>query len=144
MRDKRTTIGRFIHSTWTNLNIRCANGIYRNLRTVRKCLCYDGVLILFSRDEFKNWCHLNKNLIETLDHPSIDRIDNNKNYTLENIQISDLSHNIRKDKTVFIGGYGVCSLCKEKKVEDDFCVDKRRFVGRGTICKMCDSKRKKW
>ena len=125
--EKRTPLGRFIHTTWTNLNIRCSNGKYYHLRTKEKCKSYDDILICFTREEFKNFCYLNKNVILNLERPSLDRIDNNKNYSLDNVRIIELKYNIRKDKTVFKNGFGICSMCKQKKIESDFCKDKRRL-----------------
>ena len=49
---KRTIVGAFVHSRWTNMNIRC--GIYRHLQTKEKCKDYKNVKILFTRNEFKN------------------------------------------------------------------------------------------
>lgn len=140
MNEKRTPIGKFIHTTWGNLNIRCANGKYRQITS--KNACYDNVFIMFSRDEFKEWCYNNENLILSLQKPSIDRIDKNKNYTLENIQVIELTYNIAKDKISFINGYGICWKCKEKKEITNFVDDKRRlYTGKTTICRDCERAR---
>jgi len=138
---KRTRLGSFIHTTWTNLNVRCGNGKYHSKRTREKCLTYESILIQFTRDEFKFWCIRNKEIIERLSRPLIDRVDKNKNYTIDNIQVTDLSEHIRKDKTVFHDGFGVCFVCGETKEEEDFCKDNRRLNGRSSICKRCESLR---
>lgn len=44
----RTPIGKFIHTSWTNLNIRAGNGKYRHLKTTDKNKCYDNIFIIFS------------------------------------------------------------------------------------------------
>jgi hypothetical protein len=132
---ERTRVGKFIHTTWTNLNIRC--GKYKHLQTREKCKHYDKIKIGFSQPEFKSWCWENKDLIENLNRPSLDRIDSKLNYTLENIQIIELAENIRKDKTVFFDGKGRCYVCKNIKLEEEFDVDKRRFNGRTSRCKEC-------
>lgn len=139
--DKRTFIGKFVHSTWTNMNLRC--GKYKHLQTESKNIHYKTVKILFSRIEYKNWCYSNKKIIEILTRPSIDRINKDGNYSLDNIQIIELSENIRKDKTVFTEFTGTCFSCHSRKNLLDFCKDKRRFNGRTNICKPCESKRKK-
>lgn len=43
MSNKRTPIGKFIHYSWTNLNIRC--GKYRHLQTKNKCKVYEKLEI---------------------------------------------------------------------------------------------------
>lgn len=142
MREKRTAIGKFIHATWTNLNIRC--GKYRNLQTKEKCKTYENIKITFSREEFKFWCYERKEVIESLKRPSLDRINSNKDYSLDNIQILDLTANIGKEKLKFTDSTGTCYRCKEEKSIESFVKDKRRkLTGRATICKQCEVIRKK-
>lgn len=101
---KRTPIGKFIHSTWANLNIRA--GKYRHLRTESKCKCYDTIKIEFNRNEFKDWCLKNQSNILSCTRPSIDRIDVNGHYTLENIRVIELFDNIscKRPGNNFING----------------------------------------
>lgn len=136
---KRTPIGTFIHSSWTNMNIRA--GKYRHLQTTDKCKTYTTALISFTREQYKELCLANQEIILNFTRPSIDRIDKNLGYDLSNIQFIELSDNIRKDKTIFKDGLGVCSICKESKLEEQFVKDKRRANGRGSLCKLCDNKR---
>lgn len=143
MPEVRTIVGRFIHSTWTNLNIRCSNGKYSHLQTPNKCLSYSDTLILFSREEFKDFCTNNKGTIESLSRPSLDRIDNKQHYSLDNIQIIELVDNIRKEKVKAVDSKCECFVCKDIKSVELFAKDKRRVSGRTTICKSCDSSRKK-
>jgi hypothetical protein len=107
MSESRTVVGKFIHTTWTNLNIRCSNGKYYKPR--KKNECYRSIELRLTRDQFKNWCLDHKQTIESLDRPSIDRIDKNEHYVLSNIQVIELAENIRKDKTVLIRKQ-VCAL----------------------------------
>jgi len=141
MSKKRTKVGNFVHTTWGNLNIRCSNGKYRHKATIEKCKSYDKVELLMTRDEFKSYCLEHRYLIESLGRPSIDRINKDLGYTLDNIQIIELAENIRKDKTVFSNGFGVCFRCKTHLPEGDFCEDKRRFNGRTSVCKSCEAAR---
>lgn len=138
---KRTPIGAFIHSSWTNLNIRA--GKHKHLQTINKCKTYNDVLISFTREEYKELCIANKELILALKKPSLDRINKNLGYDLSNIQFIELTDNIRKDKTSFKNGFGRCSICKETKLEELFAKDKRRAIGKSSICKTCDNKRRR-
>lgn len=146
MSHKRTAVGAFCHATWINLNLRCANGKYRHLAkapTLRRSAKYESVYLNLTFAEFKAWCWQQQVKIETLARPSIDRLDSTKNYTLDNIQIIELAENIRKAKTVFADGYGVCFKCKQKKPETEFAKDKRRINGHSTLCRLCDRGRSK-
>ena len=140
---KRTVVGKFIHSSWTSLNIRC--GKYKAYNTKNKCKSYENISIEFTREEYKQFCLERIGIIESLKRPSLDRKDKTKNYSLNNIQIIELIENIIKDKTIFnyVNNTGTCSICKEVKNIEQFSKDKRRYIGRGSICKSCDSKRKK-
>ena len=62
-------------------------------------MSYLNISIEFTREEFKQWCWDHQDLIENLKRPSLDRVDSNKNYTLENIQVIELVENIRKKRT---------------------------------------------
>lgn len=137
MSNKGTQVGRFIKSTWTNVNIRC--GKYKHLQTKSKCKTYINIQIEFTRQEYKEWCMERQEIILKLDRPSLDRIDKNKNYRLDNIQIIELSENIVKDKTVFTGTEGVCRRCKQRKPISEFIVCKRISIGYASTCKVCET-----
>lgn len=139
--NRRSRIGKFIHTSWVNMNIRA--GLYRHLQTSDKCKSYKNINIEFSREDYKNFCILNCETILSLKRPSIDRIDKNLNYTLDNIQFIELEDNIRKDKIISKNGKCICYMCKEEKDEFLFTKDKRRLNGRSTLCKECDNFRKK-
>ncbi len=140
MSNVRTPIGQFIHTSWANMNVRC--GKYTHLQTKKKCKTYAGISIEFTRREYKEWCIERENKILILKRPSIDRKDKTKNYSIDNIQIIELSANIRKDKTIFDETHGTCYSCLERKKLHLFAKDNRRQNGRSTICKLCDNRRK--
>lgn len=102
--EKRTKEAKFIKNSWTNMNLRC--GKYKHFGNKAKNRCYENISIEFSRDEYKKWCLERKNLILKLNKPSIDRINSNKNYSLDNIQIIELEDNIKKKRkgNKFING----------------------------------------
>lgn len=93
---KRTIVGRFLKVSWHNLQIRC--GKHRHHRNKSKCKVYDSIKILFTREEYKKWCWSQKELIESLERPSLDRVDSSGHYCLENIQIIELRDNIAKKR----------------------------------------------
>ena len=89
-------INKYVKNAWTNMNIRA--GKYRHLQTKQKCKSYVNIQIEFNRDEFKNWVTQNKEILFSLERPSIDRLDSNRNYSLDNIQLIELRDNIQKKK----------------------------------------------
>ena len=98
---------------------------------------YKGIKMLIPKDEFVKWFMEND-----FAGASVDRIDKNGDYTMENIQLIPLDENIRKDKVKAKNGMCTCYMCNETKQIELFVVDKRRKNGHGTICKKCDSARK--
>jgi len=94
---RRTPIGKFIHTKWTAMNMRCGKWKHLNVKNNRNKY-YDHITIEFTQPEFKNWCLEREQQILSLNRPSIDRIDSKINYTLNNIQVIELTENIRKKK----------------------------------------------
>ena len=141
MKAIRSLIGKFIHTAWTALNIRCKNGTYHHLRTVDKCKTYENILILFSYAEFKAFCFNNEALIKTMQRPSIDRINSKKHYSLDNIRIVELIDNSGREQRKAKNGECVCCRCGKTKLLTDFCKDNRTLSGRSTRCKSCDAVR---
>jgi len=62
----------------------------------REALYYSKIKLLISRQEFFDWVFANRFKLETLSHPSIDRIDSAEHYSLSNIQIIEHSENTSK------------------------------------------------
>lgn len=91
---KRSPIGKIIHSKWININTRAINGKYRV--NCNKNNCYNNVKITFTREEFKNYCLINKDYILSLKNPSVDRIDSNGDYSLNNIRFIELEENVKR------------------------------------------------
>ena len=98
---------------------------------------YEGVVFNLDKEQFIKWFQRND-----FENASVDRIDKNKGYTMDNIQLIPLLDNIRKDKTKASDGYCVCFRCKQKKPIEDFAKDSRRLNGHSTLCKVCDVERK--
>lgn len=96
MDDNHKKIMKFMKSSWTNINIRC--GKYKHLQTISKCKSYEGLEVLFSRKEYKDFCFKHEEVIINLEKPSVDRIDSSKSYSLDNIRFIELSENIRIKK----------------------------------------------
>jgi hypothetical protein len=99
---------------------------------------YAGRSLEMSKEEFIDWFRA-----KDFKGCSVDRIDNSKGYSLNNLQLIPLAQNIAKDKTAYNGITHVCSMCKEKKLAELFVRDKRRLSGIGSICKKCDTARTK-
>lgn len=74
---------------------------------------------------------------------SVDRIDNTKDYTLDNIQMISITDNIRKDKVKAHDGICECYSCHIIKPLNEFAKDKRRANGHSTCCKQCDNLRRR-
>lgn len=100
--------------------------------------CYAGVSLKVGREEFINW-------FMPLDYKgcSVDRVDNDGDYELSNMQVIPLIENMRKDRIKAQDGFCECYSCLESKPLEMFAKHPRRKTGRSTICKRCDSKRKK-
>ena len=131
----RTPIGAFIHSTWTNMNVR--TGKYKHLRTEEKCKTYNYD-IAFTQSEWRDFCTSHASIILSLKRPSVDRIDNSKGCTLDNIQFIELGENIGKDRGVATEDHCTCYACKEVKPLEEFVISRRAWNGRATICVPCD------
>lgn len=89
-------LNRIIKSMWTNVNIRC--GKYTHLRTENKCKSYKNIKIVFTRQEFKSFCIKIGDYILSSDRPSLDRIDSDRDYSLDNIRVIELHNNIKNKR----------------------------------------------
>lgn len=99
--------------------------------------CYKDIEISLDKNEFVEWF-----MKHDFEGASVDRIDNKKGYSMDNIQLIPSDENMRKDRMKAKDGVCQCYRCKEYKPLEMFAVDKRRVTGHATVCKACDSKRK--
>lgn len=97
---------------------------------------YKGIKVRIDKEEFIKWFMEND-----FYNASVDRIDKNKDYTMDNIQLIPLNENIAKDKIKEKDGYCECYKCHEIKPVSLFVKDKRRTTGHSTICLDCERKR---
>ncbi len=88
---------RFAKVTWTCMNVRCGNGRYRIDNSKNRS--YGSVLIRFTRAEYYEWCRQNVADIISKRRPSIDRIDPDGDYSLDNIRVLELSENSKRRRT---------------------------------------------
>lgn len=110
------------------------NRIHNSNRNKNKV--YQNIQMLIDKDTFVKWF-----MEHDFEGASVDRIDKNKDYSMDNIQMIPLAENIRKDRVKAKNGMCICYKCGENKPLELFAVDKRRQNGHTTICKACDSKR---
>lgn len=114
------------------------NGILSRIRSTNrsKNKHYANIAIKVSRVDFINW-------YMPLDFKgaSIDRIDKNGDYELNNMQVIPLPDNIRKDKIKTLNGMCECFKCHTTKPIKQFAKDKRRSTGYSTICLDCERER---
>lgn len=86
---------------WSSINTRTINGSHPHWHD-KRCARYlkKETRIEMTRAEFNNFCESHKDLIEDIyaagQIPSIDRIDDKGHYSIDNIQIINLSENCRK------------------------------------------------
>lgn len=104
----------------------------------RKNRAYKGVKLLIDKKTFVEWFMAND-----FEGASVDRIDKNKDYSMDNIQLIPLDENIRKDKVKAKDGMCECFMCKQTKPLELFVKDHRRKNGYSTLCKACDAVRYK-
>lgn len=116
------------------------NLICNRIKTIYrlKNKCYKNTKLLINKEDFIVWFMSND-----FKGASVDRIDNNGHYSLDNIQLIKLQDNIRKDKIKAKNGFCECFRCRRIKLIEEFVKDRRRFNGHSTICRECDLNRKK-
>lgn len=117
------TLQYFCASIWGGLNQRTVNGSHPNwnhpelIRYLEK-----GIELHITHEEWKLYCAKYGWLIEVIykagEKPSIDRIDPNGHYSLDNIEIVTLGENIRRSHNPEINKYEQMLLPKKQKVID--------------------------
>ena len=101
-----------------------------------KNFCYVGIKMLISKEEFIQWF-----MGHDFEGASVDRIDNTKDYSLDNIQMVPLVENIRKDKLKLKDGKCECCRCKQIKSIDEFVKSSKSSYGHTTVCLECERRR---
>lgn len=91
----------FKQDKWYRLNQRTVNGMYPNLMNKRLTAYFrKGIRLEITRTDWENFCDANRNkiirLFELGEKPTVDRIDSEGHYALENMQILSLSENCKK------------------------------------------------
>ena len=96
-------IKHFQLTRWDGMIGRCSK--HRKHR--KKHLYYGkGIEIRMTKEEFYNWCERYKDLIENMykngEIPTVDRIDSNGHYEIQNIQIISLKENSARARKINI------------------------------------------
>lgn len=96
---------KMVRNRWSSLNQRCKDAKYSDNPSVKnnpQAQSYQkrNITLEMTREEFFTWMYQNRELHEIIeasgDFSSIDRIDESKNYSLDNIQLIPLVKNIKK------------------------------------------------
>ena len=74
---------------------------------------------------------------------SVDRIDNTKGYTMDNLQLLPIKDNISKDHRKAVNGSCECYVCHEVKPLEEFTRSSRSYNGYKTICRSCERIRRR-
>lgn len=99
----------YTEALWKSLNQRCVNGRYANSPSIisnYQHISYHkkGIMIELTKAELKQFWTKNVELVKSIltsgGTPTIDRIDDNKHYTVDNIQVLDRKANITKSRGV--------------------------------------------
>jgi hypothetical protein len=103
----RGTIEYFKVVSWNSMNRRTINGSnpdYKNINTIN--YLKKGIALDFSKKEYYDWCESQRDIIEKIytesRTPSIDRVNPDKNYSLDNVRILPFDMNNRR----FVPIYG--------------------------------------
>ena len=115
---------------------------------------YSSLRLYINREEFLDWVINNPSYTDLYNRwkesnfnqrltPTIDRINNKGNYTLDNIQVLTKSDNLKKrwidtyQEPVFKGNTKRCPICKLYKTFDYFSFDRHSPTKCSTYCREC-------
>lgn len=88
----------FIRISWNNINRRTINGSYPDWNNPgTRLYLLKGRELHFTRDVFRDWVLARKNVVTRMwnagDHPSINRIDRDGHYEINNISLTTVRRN---------------------------------------------------
>jgi hypothetical protein len=132
---RRGTLAYFKSNTWGNLQQRTVNGSSPNPHN--KSYLDKNIKLEMTKNDFYCWCDGQVDNIMLLYRqnktPSIDRIDNNGNYSLDNIQILGLQDNVSKDFDLKV--VELATISKRKPIEVGMpCGTVYRFISIKHAC----------
>ena len=100
MKSDKQIISDFRAKTWYSINVRTVNGcnIQIDNRSANRYRS-NGVKLKMSKEEYYSWCNKRKSKILKMHHagkrPSIDRIDDNGDYAIDNLRIISFKKKLR-------------------------------------------------
>jgi len=93
------TVEYFRTHVWNSINRRTINGKHPGREKKIQSYFKKGILLQITKEQFWQWCEDNRNTILSYyrlnQTPSIDRIDSNGHYSIENIRIKSYDENRR-------------------------------------------------
>lgn len=120
-----------IKNRFSSINQRCKNGKYCNNKSVLKNNQHrsyhkKGIMLEMSFDEFRDWMmsvkHIHDEIVRNGDKSSINRIDNRKGYSVDNIELITLHKNIEER-------YGFeCEYISEQNLSKKSVYNHNRYV----------------
>lgn len=141
------TLQYFKSHRWSGIRSRCVN-TGTDKKHVTKSYITKGIKLLMTKEDFYSWCDLHSEEIFSMKNPSIDRIENSKGYSIENIRLLERGKNTslgsierwNKDVRPVIG---VCIKTGSIKKYDHYRHAKSDGFHPSAICHCLSGKRKK-
>lgn len=103
---------------------------------MKKNRSYKNIPFELGKEEFIEWFMKND-----FKGATVDRIDNSKGYSMDNIQLINIKENIGKDHRKAKNGMCECCCCHKIKPLSEFMKDKRTYNGYTTTCLECGRER---